>query len=321
MDLDWDSGADKGARWTLDEYIYRCEIDSGVFEVLVEADLDADVISDSAAAWRIPPTFAILDSRSIRVTDDEIRAAGFSPGVKGGLLTVGAQLADLQRSQALKAHIRIVVDHDYDGVPGPLTQIITCTDFYSIESYAFTEASLHRFLRLIVGRARDARRTQRNVAGCTGGELRDRIMSGAVDLAATRLALIKGRPSIAIAPSAMRHIGVDVNGYSQTDVEGLLQSALRTRSPQVRDVTLNAIEELRPVVSVEPLKLIRGHDLITVAQKVLKSPWGRRTTGRSWGQWDESQIIRAMLTCAAAGSLYGEGLFVALRTIVEGWAS
>jgi hypothetical protein len=101
-----------GHRWTLDEYLLRCEQLSGLREVVVEGELDRDFISDALLRYGLPDVTTI-DADYVVISDEDIEAAGFTAGVKGQLLTLAAAINAVEDAGNAEARIAVVVDRDY----------------------------------------------------------------------------------------------------------------------------------------------------------------------------------------------------------------
>src|SRR5215218_5324793 len=138
-------------RWTIDEYILRCELNN-VEELIVEGDSDHCFFLDLLSRYSLP-SVTVIDADCFHVPGAEVLAAGHNDGAKGRLLTLASAICRAIQERPLSATVMVVVDRDYDGdVPDRAACAAVATDGHSVENYAPSEAALQRFLRGVLGR-------------------------------------------------------------------------------------------------------------------------------------------------------------------------
>ncbi len=280
-------------RWTLDEYVLRCEQGPDLCEVLVESELDRDVFGDALKRWGADGV-RVLDSDYIRVSNDEVQSAGFAVGVKGRLLTAAAALERSPRE--LTGRVAVVVDRDYDGVPS-LGDALLATDGHSIESYAFSAAALDRFARVLLGRgplphgARDHRADRRRTL--TGEDLYWRVAPAATEIAAVRLTLLRLEKPPAVFERWLDYVSTTADGVLSVDRRTLLRNVLERAGRGEEFVSLEprmAVEGAR--VTNDEFGLVRGHDFVALMLKLFRTPWGRRMSGNRLVSSPEGTLAR-----------------------------
>jgi hypothetical protein len=303
-------------RWTLDEYVLRCEDGAGLAEILTEGGLDRDVIADAVRRWDLAHV-TVIDADYIAVTPEELASLGFSIGVKAQLVSVALKLEERALEGAVQARIAIVVDRDYDP-PSPPSRYLYETDGHSMESYVLNEEALDRFAS--VGLGRFPRPRGRGgvptaiVHTSSGSELLARLLPAATEIAAVRLALRDLDPPLAPFERWMRYLVSDDQGVMGLDGATLLQRIL-VQDARGDDVASAEERRRAAVAEVEasPISLVRGRDLITVFQRCLQSSWGTRVGGSSFRNWSEDRFARVLFLALPADVLDGTPLFRALR--------
>jgi hypothetical protein len=63
----------------------------------------------------------------------------------------------------------------------------------------------------------------------------------------------------------------------------------------------------------DPERWVRGHDFVSVAHKLLRSTWGRRTLHAEVKAWSEANVCRLLMMAVPAESLDRSSLFVDVR--------
>ena len=287
-------------RWTLDEYVLRCEHGTDLAEVVVEGELDRDIIGDSLNRWGLEDV-TVLDSDYIAILAEEIAQAGFNPGAKGRLATLAAALDTVSQDSSIAARVVVIVDHDYDGAP-LVSDYLLVTDGYSMESYAMSERVFERFLRVALGRAplpagskgRPERRTT-----CTGRELYQRIAPAACTVGAVRLLLRAVGQPLALFDSWSDYVRVRSDGHLLADGERLLENVLRAarRADEYENLRAN-LPDATARVSSNMFLLVRGHDFVTLLVKVFRGSWGRRLTGSRFNDSAAQSVLSRLLALA-----------------------
>jgi hypothetical protein len=304
-----------GYRWTLDEYVLRCEHLVGLREVVVEGELDRDFISEALNRWGAEGV-AILDADYLEIASKAVEEAGFGPGVKGKLLTLAAALNDQEKTEDVTARIAIVVDRDYDGSSSS-EGVLLLTDGYSIENYALNLDTLSRFATQALGRSPlpagrgGVAPNRRNT--CSGEELYSRIMSALVGLAGLRIALRSLDPPVGIFDSWLDYFKISSGGQVEPDVNGLLRNVLtqRNRINKIDEVHARA-QDAAMAASRAPERLVRGRDFVEMLAKLLRSSWGRRRGGAVVGK-DVGRLARMLVFSVDPDVLDSTGLMQGLR--------
>jgi hypothetical protein len=303
-------------RWTLGEYVLRCEDGDDIREILVEGAIDQDVIDDALKRWNADGV-NVLGTEYLDISDDEIRAAGFSHGAKGELLTVAAALESARRDSDLSSEITVVIDRDYDELASEtLGSIVLLTDGHSLESYAFSPAVLDRFVAMALGRHRQRAGTANPSAErrtCTGQELYERLRQAVTEIAAVRLVLRSLPNPPPVFNRWLDYVRVDKDGVASTDAERLLRRVLDQahRSDTYSSASAKLSTEIARVESDE-FRLVRGHDFVQLLMKLLRSSWGRPIIS-GLGQATESVFARLLLLAVESGQLDSYPLFEELR--------
>ena len=309
--------SDAAYRWTLDEYVLRVELaGSGLREVIVEGSTDRAFIEGALDRYDLTDV-VVFDATYFEVSDDEVVSAGFASGVKGSLLTLGGRLAGSADYVANEALVVVVVDRDLDGVPPvDLSACVLATDYYSMESYAFTERSLNRFVRQVLVRevrpagAGGDRRTGRH--SCSGAELLERVFTAGTVIGAVRLVLRTAEPPVGVIVHWDDYFAVATDGSLTTRGDDLLRVCLESageRPAQFQDRLDASLADAREA----PRMLVRGRDLVRILLKVLRSPWGRRVSSTNFARVEEPTLTTWLLGAAHPGELDAEPLFISLR--------
>lgn len=303
-------------RWTLAEYVLRCEQGSDLREIVVEAEADRDLLADALTRWGTEPV-TVLDGDYIQVEPGEVDDAGFSSGIKGRLLAIAAALQGAKDESRLRAQVVVVVDRNYDAAP-PIADTLLLTDGYSIESYTFSRATLNRFAGLVLGRAtlplgargRSVSRRQT----FSGDDLYRRVEGAAVQISAVRLTLRALSDPPRVFESWPDYVSVSSDGLLTTDDAGLLHNVLEHAGRA--DEEVGATERLGKEalrVSADKFRLVRGHDFVRLLLKLLRSPWGRRIAGTSFARASEGELTRLLLVSVDPAYLDSCPLFAELR--------
>jgi hypothetical protein len=309
------TGALGDYRWTLNEYVLRCETGVDIRELVAEGEVDRDVLTDALARWKLDDV-TVLDADYLFIAPEEVDSAGFSRGVKGALMTVASAL-DARSSEApVEATVLIVVDRDFDGAAA--TEHLAVTDGYSLESYACSSAALERLIRLYLGRAepppgsrghRPRRRTT-----CSGADLVSRVEEPAVRIAAVRLVLRELDPTPGVFDGWPDYVRVDRDGRLTADDESLLQNVLLSAGQGERFEHLaDHLHDVRRTVAADPFLLVRGRDFVCLLLKLLRSRWGRRIAGNTPRLMNESRFARLMLLAVPPSELDACPLFQRVR--------
>lgn len=299
-------------RWTLSEYVLRCETGDDLREIVVEGQLDRDVLQDALARWRAAGV-DVLDAAYLHVTDVEVEAAGFSRGVKGVLQTVAAHLAHRAEDAHVGAHVLVVVDRDYDAPAEH--RFLAVTDGYSVESYACTASALERFIRLLLGRAPRTRRAGGAPAPltCTGADMVAKVYNAAIGIAAVRLTLRDLDPAPRVFDRWADYVRIDTDGSATIEDERLVENVMRGSGNEAPPVLGEMLAAAREAAARDPFRLVRGHDFLAVLQKVLRSPWGRKLAGTRFRTTSEDELARTIIAMMDSIELDKYPLFERLR--------
>jgi hypothetical protein len=302
-------------RWTLAEYVLRCQQGADIAEVVVEGEFDRDLIQDAMERWGATDV-TVLDSDYVYVLDDEVLAAGATQGVKGRILAIAAALSSAHVDDPVQANVVVVVDRDYDATGGGDFSLLT--DGYSMESYVSTPSVLERFVRVWLGRAslpRGAgRHAPRRRRTCSGAELYERAVAAGTSIAGVRMALRRLDDPVRLIDGWARYVTVSTDGAVVTRQESLLLSTLTaaSRAEELSHVTPWLAEETERAVG-DPFRLVRGHDFVCLLLKLLRSTWGRRVAGSRFAHVDEQALLRTLALSAEQADLDSQPLFRDLR--------
>lgn len=302
-------------RWSLAEYVLRCETGEDIREVVTEGELDAALVQDALSRWKASGV-AVLDAQYIRVTAEEIAAAGFTPGVKGALSTIAHALDTGSRESGIAGTVVVVVDRDYDD--GDPTEHLALTDGYSVESYSCSATAIERFVSLVLGRGSLASgaggRSPARRTTCSGADLLERIEPPAVSIAAVRLTLRVLEPPPGLFDSWSDYVTVATDGTMTISDERLLRNVLTPGGHEGRaDPLVAELDDVRRLVAADPFRLVRGRDRVTLLLKLLRSSWGRRIAGTRFRQMSERELVRLLFACIDPAELDGYLLFQRLR--------
>jgi len=301
-------------RWTLGEYVLRCEQGADLCEVLVESDIDRDVFGDALKRWRAEHV-RVLASDYIEVSDDETRRAGFNLGVKGRLLTVATAL---ESSVAIGgARVTIIVDRDYDDVLAPGDTLLT-TDGHSLENYAFSAAALDRFARVVLGRgplpAGAGNQPASHRVTCTGADLYRRVAPAATDIAAVRLTLLGLEEPPRVFKRWPDYVSASTDGVLSVNRRTLLRNVLDRAGRGNEYASLEPCLEVEAGrVTTDTFRLVRGHDFVSLLLKLLRTRWGRRVAGNRLISAQEGALARLLLVCVDPAHLDATPLFAELQ--------
>lgn len=309
-----------GYRWTLDEYVLRAELGTDTFrEILVEGSTDRSFFKSVFDRYRLDDV-VVRDHGYLEIADDEIQAAGFMTGAKGGLLTLASRVAASPMYASNDAIVVVVVDRDFDELPDAgLAAIALVTDYYSVENYALTERSMDRFVRQVLAReprppgAGGVVPASRNA--CSGAELMERIIPACIDIAAVRLVLRTDDPPLRAIERWSDYFSVSPDGAYVGRGADLAKATLeRSARPSegVADRLVLAVGE----AAQAPRKYVRGRDFVRLLHKLLRSAWGRRVSSINFARVEEPTLTTWVLGAIDPGELDGEALFVSLREIL-----
>lgn len=303
-------------RWTLSEYVLRCEDGDELVEVLTEGGLDRDLFTDAVDRWGTHQA-VVIDADYIAVTANELLGANQPSGAKGRLVTVAIGLEERASEARIGARVAVVVDRDYED-PTAVSRFLFYTDGYSIESYALDVAVIDRFVRLgLGGGTRAAGRggaASPAVNVCSGEDIVARLRNPANGVAAVRLALRELSPPLAPFDGWTRLVADEGDGFMSLDGGLLLKRVLEqhgriTEYPRSEARRKRAIEELE----ADPFRLWRGHDVICLLRKLLQSRWGCRMAGTKAKAWSESAIARMLFLAMPPDWLDDTPLFRSVR--------
>jgi Protein of unknown function (DUF4435) len=304
-------------RWTLDEYLLRCELGDGLREVLVEGGLDRELFQDALTRWDIKDV-GVLDASYFLLSPEDIADAGHSVGAKGLLLTIASSLAAMKQQAVIRAETIIIVDRDYDELGAWPDNSVLVTDGHSIENYAFSPEALDRFVRLGLGRGARPRgggtgtQTPRRRT-CTGEDLYSRLAPAAAEIAAVRLVLRSLSPPLSIFEKWSDYVHVASDGRLVTRADDLLKNVLdRASQPQDLDVAEEELSYAMTRTLADAFRMTRGHDFVCLLGKLLRSSWGRPIAG-IFSRASETTLSRAVLSFLDPGRLDSHPLFVELR--------
>jgi hypothetical protein len=302
-------------RWTLEEYLLRCEQAPMLCEVVVEGALDRDLMNDALQRWG-RPAVGVLTAESLTISDEDVRHAGYNTGVKGQLLTLAAELARRSKPAAIEATIMVVVDRDYDDPP-PESAWLCLTDGHCIESYALSPVVLNRFVRIVLGRSA-SRIPGKRKRLTSGHELYGRIIEAASDVAAVRLSLGVITPAVGLLTRWLDYVRISPDGYANARRLDLLIAALAVahRDSKKASAELALVENAR-LVRQEPFRLVHGRDFMCILAKLLRSSWGRAAVG-IYARADSDALTRAVIGCIDPSELDEQPLFVRMRARFSG---
>jgi hypothetical protein len=140
-----------GYRWTLDEYVMRCEDGSDLEEILTEGEVDRDLFADAVKRWNLPDV-NVIDASYLDVAIEELQTLALGEGVRATLLAVAIRLEQRAAETTLDAKVAVVVDRDYDP-PACKSRFLFVTDGHSMENYALNATAFDRFVTIGLGRA------------------------------------------------------------------------------------------------------------------------------------------------------------------------
>jgi hypothetical protein len=289
-------------RWTLDEYVLRCAIDSTVREVLVESELDMQFFAEVLHRGGIEGV-TIFDADYIDLSDDAVRDAGYASGAKGRLLAVGAGLvAESERIGGLVGTVVIVVDRNFDDVPDALRMYVFATDGYSVENYSLNERSVDRFIGHVLGRAPSpagasgATRARRTTV--TGAEILRRVRPPSIDVSAARRFLWLFHSDVRLVDGWLRYFRFDSDGNPESNMPSLLANSMTNAARNPAAISMEAVDAERTNVQRDH-RLIRGRDYVDLFHLLLRSPWGKRRAGKINFALVQAHDFRRWLTLMA----------------------
>jgi hypothetical protein len=296
-------------RWTLEEFVLRCRLGTEIREVITEGLVDRDVIQDALARWG-ESAVEVLDAGHLDITEAETVAAGFSPGVKGELLTLAASLQEAARGRPLAAEVVIVVDRDYDGETG-LSPFALATDGHSLESYGLNERALQRMVRVGLAGGKGPGGAGKHT---TGRQLYDRVVPAAVKLSAARKALQDLSTPPGLGDRWSRYATVGSDGSIEIRADKMLANRLVSlcRKEDVSEV-MERYTDLVEVFSRDHFAYVRGHDFVALLHKLLADSWGRKRIGRGCLPGRPDDTARVLLLAVDTSELDQTELFQSLR--------
>jgi hypothetical protein len=303
-------------RWTLGEYVLRCEQGADLSEVVVEGELDRDLIVDALRRWGAART-NVLDADYLHVSDAEVRSAGFPPGTKGRLLTVATALESAKRARDLAARVVVIVDRDYD-ISVSSGDLLLITDGHSLESYALSPPALDRFARLVLGRGVLPVGSEGESAGrrttCTGDDLYRRVSGALIEIGAVRLTLQSLSSPLGLFDGWARYVSVAPDGMLTTNAQALVRNVLNHAGlGHEHHLAESRLRQETARVSADVFRLVRGHDFVSLLSKLLRSSWGRRIAGSHFATTNEASLARLLLVSVDPTQLDGTTLFAELR--------
>jgi hypothetical protein len=302
-------------RWTLLEYVLRCEQGRDLREIVVEGVIDRDFISRVVQDWR--PTVNVLESDYLNISHEDIDTAGFTYGAKGKLLTLAKYLDKADEKAGCVQRAAVVVDRDYEEREEDEDSVLLLTDGYSIESYAMNAETLQRFSEQVLGRAPRPPGAGGAAPGrysCTGQELYERIREALIELASVRMTLREAMPPLKIFKKWLQYATVDADGVVTVEGDRLLKNILISGGRGELEGELGAVRiDKRTIVVQNPSRWIRGHDFVEVLEKVLNSRWGKRRNGKAVIGDDSNHLTRLLLFSIDPQALTQKVLFQRLK--------
>lgn len=301
-------------RWTLDEYVMRCEDGVGLTEILTEGNLDRDVFAEAAKRWQIV-AISVIDADYLAVTVEDMDDAGLPYGVRSQLLTVAQRLEEREAEGTIHAKIAVVVDRDYEPIR-ITSRFLFVTDGYSIENYLICEDVFDRFVMTGLGRAprpdgRDGGAA--TTVQCSGRSLLARVVAPAIELAGVRLALRDLSPPVAVFEKWPRYLTTDSDGKMILRGAALVAQVLqRERLGDETADTEKRREAAVVRVAASPITLIRGRDFVAILLQLLKSKWGRKLAGNPQS-WSDERLKRVLFLAVSPVRLDESGLFSSVK--------
>jgi hypothetical protein len=298
-------------RWTLEEYLLRCEIRHDLAEILTEGSVDRDLFADAVDRWG-KPNVSVIDADSLNVTPRDLAGLTLGTGVKATLLATALRLEQRASSGTIAAKIAIVVDRDYDG-RRVVSRFLFTTDGHSMESYALAEPALQRFVNIGLGSGAQAR-GRKHVT--SGKDLLARILTPAVELAAIRLALAELVPPLAPFQKWVDYLATDPKGIVSLKGDELVANVLAHHHRQRDRATVDVWRaDAQAKVRANPVLLVRGHDFVAILHALLKSSWGQGVGGTNVKAWTRERLGRVLLLALPPTSLDATKLFTAVKAL------
>lgn len=305
-------------RWTLDEYLLRCEDGSELAEILVEGELDRDIFVEAVKRWECD--VAVVDADYVSISLEELQKLQLpGDGVKWQLVAIAMELERRAVCAQVAARVAVVVDRDYDG-PVPESRFLFETDGHSMENYALDPHALDRLIALGLGRSRrpDGKGGAGRAEGslCTGSDMLDRVFSATAEIAAIRITLREQRPPLAPFRKWVDYARPSSEGYLAMDGQLLLSrimelNGLRSEAGSAERRRILARED---VVS-DPFRLFRGKDFVALIKRVVDSPWGRRFSRSAFLGWRVEQLSRILMLSIPGEDLDKQSLFQQVRAV------
>lgn len=138
-------------RRTIDELVSRYELEPSLADVLVEGPGDQSFVEWLARELGLTSVMA-YEIGTVEVPADDVAAAGLEINNRGRVRYVAREL-ERRASLDLYSAVAGIIDGDLDYFEGrvPADRLIIVTDFTSVEMYCFTERSIGKLLRLVLG--------------------------------------------------------------------------------------------------------------------------------------------------------------------------
>ena len=308
-------GDDLGSyRWTVLEYVVRCEMGEDIREVLVEGVIDCDVLTRAFRRWDLG--VSVIESTFIRTSKEELDELGVPVGAKGTLLTVAYTLAKSRGANQSVERVAVVVDRDYDEMY-QVSPFVLFTDGYAIENYALNVEALHRFSEETLGRAprpTGAKGQESERYSCSGYDLYRRIAVALTEIASVRMTLREAAPPLKTFDRWLRYAQLDSEAFVSLDGNALLRNILTTegRASEIEMMSERRKRNLEKA-KADVERWVRGHDFVDMLRKVLKSKWGRRRNGEVAAAGDATDLSRRLVFAVDPAALDASRLFQALQ--------
>lgn len=302
-------------RWTLDEYVLRCELDPTIREIVVEGASDVAFFTRFVDVERLNDV-AVLDSDYIQVESSAVRALRFNVGAKGRLLTVATHLQSRDDTSKIQGTVVVVVDRDHDSaIPASCDRFVRMTDRHSLENYAYDPSVIDRLLAFLfaqnpVPRGRDGKTARRN-RPVPGREIVTRIEGACCSVTAARLALATA--SIRLPERWLDNVKISPTGQVSFDADRVVAAALRGEPAATRALVGGAISQYEAKISNAPAEAVRGRDFVAILHKLLSGTWTRRTLGKRLAGVDVEQFRGILLLALDWAHLRSLPFFAALR--------
>lgn len=280
-------------RRTIKELIARYRLEPSIREVFVEGTSDASllrwVLADDGRRISITP----IDM--VDVPYDLLTRYDLSDGNRGRTLALGLELDASTHSNA--SSVRCIADRDFFyflGIESPHATTIIYTDYSCIDVYAFSTASLDKFLHLGLGVQE------------SGHDLGAAVSDALMQLSCIRAALHE----LGDGSAVIKNLGRCLRAHGDRvvlNIDDLLARSVRSEAalPGVRA----RVGELVDRISDER-QAIHAGDLADILFWRYRALLQRRAIRSSKG-------VRALLAACLEPSVRDEPLFVALREFAQ----